>query len=1469
MQKFLFILFLLLITSNKSFGQLLKGREADKTVQGAKEVLVDKSKKIKFIRFDDSKKQKHSTDLSLVKLLSLPKTHGFKEVKKVEDLHNTKHIRHQQIYNGIPVEGRVFITHYKNGNLKSANGNYEQNIEANTRPSLSKKEALKKALDYFNAQKYITNINSDNLKGELVILPVQNACFLCYKFDLYASKPLKREYVFVDANTGEIRGRHNRIHHEDRKGTAVTQYNGIKEITADSVDNYYRLRESGRGGGIVTLNVNYSVDKENATDFTDDDNHWEDPTGKDAHAYGCHYNTEVTYDYYLEKFGRNSYDGNGAQLISYIHYGEEYNNAFWDGESMTYGDGDGTRYGPFTCLDVVAHELTHGVTEYTAGLIYSNESGALNESFSDIFGVCVDFYANPSTANYLMGDEFTLLTDGFRDMSNPNRKADPDTYKGRYWFTGTDDYGGVHTNSSVQNYWFFLLAEGGTGINDYNNSYNVRGIGIEKAAQIAYRNLSVYLTPVSNYEEARFYSIQSAIDLYGECSKEAISVANAWYAVGVGELPNTTVASFALETNYSCISPVSIQFTNQSKNASSWQWYFGDGTTSTEEHPLHEYTTPGKYTVKLKVDGNGDCATEDSISLEEVLFIDNLGGPNLIACNPITAKPGEFGIYLFSLQEIYQLSSGASEGNVDNSCNKMASITEGEEYQIIVKTNPTVNENVKIWIDLNNDGVLDDEKELIFSSKDKLEVHKQKVIIPKASIYDIPLRMRVASDIYFKEILPCQDLAYGQYEDYSVIISRNENAPIAQMKIPVNTVRVGETLQFFDLSTNGVSTRKWQFDGGVATNNSTPNPEVTYNTAGKYGIGLIVENDYGKDTVEYSDTIYVYDDYRLGEVEYTQSPNGVIYDPEGANDTTKYFYFGRFVIDVPCADSIIVYLDSIYLGNDGRIFLHEDINIDEWDFGFEATRIEAEKFPAKPFISTSGGVKMEIIANDTILGSDFKIRWKSITAKDKPTVDFVSSEASPSLNSQVSFTDKSINSLRNYYWEFGDGTIKHEKNPIHSFRKSGEIVVTEYVSNCRGTSSLTKVLNVQPPSKINVENDTIQVFIEPNTTKSITKEISNKNGFGDLVIKSFIEEEIRNTEEKYRNTNHTNDLNGVNVLITHRFFEKPAEFIRSMGANVYHNYPSEDVIVAKYIPEEVLDTIDVIVMGGWWCDMDQFDLGILKNWLKKGGGLMVNYPAIDAFDEMNELLKPAGLQFTHFGLPGERTSNISHHQITRDIESYHIMDSYLAPGITISYLSVFGNATSLIHFATGTPHVACSNLEKGKIIAAGDEDFEYRFNSGGHAKLIKNGVKWLANKTDWFSINNDEMIVPKGESREVGLNFSSHNLELGNYFGKLQLQNNDTSNSLVEIPIKLIVSNNVGIHEAHKGFGLKIYPNPAQDFINVSCSDFKNAQIYNLKGQLLLQSNEQTIDISNLPKGSYLLKVKNKLSVTVTEKFIK
>lgn len=604
---------------------VLRGTQADAKVLNSEVVRLKNFTNVpNYVQFRRGKEIPFANLESwLSKFYTTDATFGLKLIKAEDDKLGFTHFRYQQTINGIPVELTTYLAHVKDGKIVSVNGNIFGDVNPTANTALNETQALNKALGYINAAQYKWEIQSqeDHLKweqedpsatyypkGELVFMNdkgnIKNTLKLAYKFNIYAQSPLSRREIFVDAITGEIVWEQNMLHDADVTGTASTLYSGTQTITCDNSSGPFRLRETGRGNGIRTYTNNNTTNYTN-TDITNGSTTWTTPNaGVDAH-----WGAEKTYDYYFNVHGRNSIDGNGFALISYVNHDNNYQNAFWDGTRMTYGDGSGNNT-PLTSIDIAGHEITHGLTSNTADLVYSYESGALNESFSDIFGNTIERVERPSQYNWKLGEDLNWI---IRDMSNPNSKGDPDTYGGTNWYTGSNDNGGVHTNSGVQNFWYYLLTEGGSGTNDNNDVYTVSSIGITKSSEVAFRNLTVYLSQNSQYVDARFYAIQSAVDLFGGCSFEVEQVTNAWYAVGVGLPYSATVNSdFNAPALTSCTVPFTVNFNNTSFNASSYTWDFGDGNNSTQSNPSNTYLANGTYTVELIADG-GLCGKDTTV----------------------------------------------------------------------------------------------------------------------------------------------------------------------------------------------------------------------------------------------------------------------------------------------------------------------------------------------------------------------------------------------------------------------------------------------------------------------------------------------------------------------------------------------------------------------------------------------------------------------------------------------------------------------------------------------------------------------------------------------------------------------------------------------------------------------------------------------------------------------------------------
>ncbi len=470
--------------------------------------------------------------------------------KKQNDNLGFSHYRYHQYYKQYKVVYGEFIVHQRpDGFVKSANGQLISGLNLNNVPGFKEEQALINALKFMNAKKYLWQNKGmeEELKrqqknekatyypkGELVYAPSNyNGTLrasdyrLAWHFKIYTDDlAVSAKSVYVDALNGNV------IHYTDismncSTGTGSSAFNGAVTLHTKLSGSSYRSHNDCQSTNIFVYNCNGGA--ESNTFYTDADNTW---TGTSQHsAVQAQWGVEKTYEYFNMVHGRASWDGVSGDMIAYNNAYLGSNNACWGcaGNATTYYAGNtSAATDDWNTNDIVGHEFAHGVTQSSAGLIYYGESGALNESFSDIFGEMVESWSEGNCDYLLAADR-----EAIRSFINPNAYGQPDTYLGDFWYTGDGDNGGVHYNSGVQNHWFYLLSEGGSGTNDLGQSYNVTGITNVKARQIAYRALVMYLTYSSEYIDARRATLDAASDIYGQCSPEAIAVGNAWHAVGV------------------------------------------------------------------------------------------------------------------------------------------------------------------------------------------------------------------------------------------------------------------------------------------------------------------------------------------------------------------------------------------------------------------------------------------------------------------------------------------------------------------------------------------------------------------------------------------------------------------------------------------------------------------------------------------------------------------------------------------------------------------------------------------------------------------------------------------------------------------------------------------------------------------------------------------------------------------------
>ncbi|SCF30446.1 Zn-dependent metalloprotease [Micromonospora matsumotoense] len=464
---------------------------------------------------------------------------AYQAVRTKVDANGAAHVRYTRTYQGLRVYGGDFVIHTApNGTLAGTSVGLAAPLTLGTAAKISPAAAKATARKAFSGK--ITEVGAPELfvdassgKGRLAWETVLSG----WKADQQTPSKL---HVITDASTGRVIGAHDEI--ESVVGSGQGIYTGSVSIDTTLSGSTYQMIDPSHGNG-RTCDMNNGTST--CTTFTDADNAWGDGTNTNRQSAGvdAHFGAAKTFDYFKNVHGRNGIFGNGTGVPSRVHYGRNYINAFWDGAQMTYGDG-ASNARPLVSLDVAGHEMSHGVTEAVAGLVYSGESGGLNEATSDIFGNMVEFYAAaPSDpGDYQVGEKININGNGtpLRYMYNPSLDGSSDSC----WTTSTKNKD-VHYSSGVANHFFFNLAEG-TGATSYGTSPvcgsapAVTGIGRAKAEKIWYRALDVYFTSNTSYvntstpaNTARAYSLKAATDLYGSCSTEYKAVQAAWTAVAV------------------------------------------------------------------------------------------------------------------------------------------------------------------------------------------------------------------------------------------------------------------------------------------------------------------------------------------------------------------------------------------------------------------------------------------------------------------------------------------------------------------------------------------------------------------------------------------------------------------------------------------------------------------------------------------------------------------------------------------------------------------------------------------------------------------------------------------------------------------------------------------------------------------------------------------------------------------------
>jgi Zn-dependent metalloprotease len=342
--------------------------------------------------------------------------------------------------------------------------------------------------------------------------------------------------VIINASSGRVLANLSNIHTETINGHGDGFYHQDINFPVDSVEEgRYELYDRSRGRGVLARDVSNNV----STPW-DEDNEWTPELEGHQAMIDGYYASVKFYDFLQDRFSRNSLNDEGFPLTARMNQ-HNFVNAYWNGSTTTYGNGNCDDYSPLTTFTIVGHEYAHGLTQFTSDLIYQGESGALNESISDIIGKAFQFYYDNDHFDWRIGSDIRRRSDVryFRDMANPSQRNHPKFYKGENWRTGPSDRGGVHSNSGVFNFWFHVLVEGKKSTNEAGEFYDIEAIGMDSALQLVYLLETAYLTESSGYQDCHDFSLLAADELFGEESGVYASVVEAWRAVGLPAVQDT------------------------------------------------------------------------------------------------------------------------------------------------------------------------------------------------------------------------------------------------------------------------------------------------------------------------------------------------------------------------------------------------------------------------------------------------------------------------------------------------------------------------------------------------------------------------------------------------------------------------------------------------------------------------------------------------------------------------------------------------------------------------------------------------------------------------------------------------------------------------------------------------------------------------------------------------------------------
>jgi PKD repeat protein len=535
-------------------------------------------------------------------------------------------------------------------------------------------------------------------------------------------------------------------------------------------------------------------------------------------------------------------------------------------------------------------------------------------------------------------------------------------------------------------------------------------------------------------------------------------------------------ADFTSPSANTCNRTISF-FDNTQGGATSWKWYFGDGDSSSVQNPTHTYQSAGTYTVTLYVENANGTS-----SIEKTDFVTIYGspGPNAAACAPqTTGTCCGIGIYRVQLADIDNSSAAATEGYQDFTCSAQTNLISGSNYTIQIKTGTQFAENVRVWIDFNNNNSFES-GELVMSTNNVQENHSANFSIPSNATINTPLRMRVISD-YNGITSPCNNVQYGQAEDYTIYILPNTIPPVSNFVANFTTTCTG-IVSFTDQTQNNPTSWVWYFGNGDSS--TVQNPTYTYSTAGVFTVTLITTNQYGTDTLIRTNYINFTGNsgpiaiscqpittshccgigianVTLNSINNTTAVGTDSYQDYTCTQQTELFVSANYSISVRTGtqyvENVVVWIDY---NNDGVFSNTNEIVMNSTG----VLQNHSTNFTVPTTAVLNQPLRMRVISDyNTIVAACDNVAYGqvedyTVTVRENtnPPVAQFSANTTTSCNGVISFTDESQNQPTEWKWYFGDGDSSSVQNPTHVYTTTGTFTVQLITTNAFGTNSVQR-----------------------------------------------------------------------------------------------------------------------------------------------------------------------------------------------------------------------------------------------------------------------------------------------------------------------------------------------------------------------------------------------------------------------------